>query len=139
MLFYAMCLCRNSVQNGTHQLPIFQGDVTAELLAAMTQEVVQAVIGGRTWNKNNKHAAASLSVTLWDGHFDFDDLPVAPVSGRKKERMVALRPHTLKHIRGGWLYYTDTGEPVDGYGAQNMVTVQSGSRTSELSISGPTC
>jgi hypothetical protein len=52
--------------------------------------------------------------------------------------MVALRPHTPKHIRGGWSHYTDTSEPVDDYGAQNMVTVQCGFRTSYLSITGPT-
>jgi hypothetical protein len=28
--------------------------------------------------------------------------------------VVALRPHTPKHIRGGWSHYTDTSEPVDG-------------------------
>jgi hypothetical protein len=27
---------------------------------------------------------------------------VAGVRGMKKERMVALRPHTPKRIRGGW-------------------------------------
>jgi hypothetical protein len=43
--------------------------------------------------------------------------------------MVALRPHTPKHIRGGWSHYTDTSEQVEGYGAQNMVIVQSGFRT----------
>jgi hypothetical protein len=40
--------------------------------------------------------------------------------------VIALRPQTQKHIRGGWSHYTDTSEPVDGNGAQNMVTVQSG-------------
>jgi hypothetical protein len=35
---------------------------------------------------------------------------------RKKERMVALRPHTSKHIRGGWSHYTDTSEPVEVMG-----------------------
>jgi hypothetical protein len=39
--------------------------------------------------------------------------------------VIALRPQTPKHIRGGWSHYTDTSEPVDGNGAQNMVTVQS--------------
>jgi hypothetical protein len=39
---------------------------------------------------------------------------------------IALRPQTPKHIRGGWSHYTDTSEPVDGNGAQNMVTIQSG-------------
>jgi hypothetical protein len=28
--------------------------------------------------------------------------------------VVALRPQTQKHIRGGWSHYTDTCEPVDG-------------------------
>jgi hypothetical protein len=34
--------------------------------------------------------------------------------------MVTLRPQTPKHIRGGWSHYTETSEPVDGNGAQNM-------------------
>jgi hypothetical protein len=38
---------------------------------------------------------------------------------RRRRRMVgwlviALRPQTPKHIRGGWSHYTDTSEPVDG-------------------------
>jgi hypothetical protein len=40
--------------------------------------------------------------------------------------VIALRPQTSKHIRCVWSHYTDTSEPVDGKGAQNMVTVQSG-------------
>jgi hypothetical protein len=28
--------------------------------------------------------------------------------------VIALRPQTSKHIRGGWSHYTDTSEPVDG-------------------------
>jgi hypothetical protein len=39
---------------------------------------------------------------------------------KRKDRMVALPPHTSKHNRGGWSHYTDTSEPVDGYGAQNI-------------------
>jgi hypothetical protein len=57
---------------------------------------------------------------------------------KRKERMVALRQHTPKRTRGDWSHYTDTSEPVDGYGAQNMVTVQSGLRTSDPSITGST-
>jgi hypothetical protein len=61
--------------------------------------------------------------------------------GGERERFVgfviALRLQTPKRIRGGWSHYTDTSEPVNGYGAQNMVTVQSRSRTSNLSITGP--
>jgi hypothetical protein len=39
--------------------------------------------------------------------------------------VLALRPKIPKHIRGGWSHYTVISEPVDGNGAQNMVTVQS--------------
>jgi hypothetical protein len=51
--------------------------------------------------------------------------------------VIALRPHTPKHIRGGWSHYTDTSEPVDGNVAQNMVTVQSGFEPATFSITGP--
>jgi hypothetical protein len=40
--------------------------------------------------------------------------------------VIALCPQNPKHIRGGWSHYTDTSEPVDGNGAQNVVTVHSG-------------
>jgi hypothetical protein len=40
--------------------------------------------------------------------------------------VIALRPQTPKHKRSGWSHYTDTSEPVDGNGAQNMVTVPFG-------------
>jgi hypothetical protein len=39
--------------------------------------------------------------------------------------VIALRPQTPKHIKDGWSHFTDTNEPVNGNGAQNMVTVQS--------------
>jgi hypothetical protein len=35
----------------------------------------------------------------------------------------AWRPQTPKHIRSGWSHYTDTSDPVDVNGAQNIVTV----------------
>jgi hypothetical protein len=56
---------------------------------------------------------------------------------QEHERMVALRPHTPKHIRDGWSHYIDTSEPVVGYWAQVMVTVHSGFRISDLSITDP--
>jgi hypothetical protein len=40
--------------------------------------------------------------------------------------VIALCPQAPKYIRGRWSHYTDTSEPVDGNGAQNMVTVQCG-------------
>jgi hypothetical protein len=42
------------------------------------------------------------------------NVSLGATGGRKKERMVALRPHTPKHIRGGWSHYADTSEPADG-------------------------
>jgi hypothetical protein len=59
-------------------------------------------------------------------------------NGRVWVLVIALRPQTPKHIRGGWSHYTDTREPVDGNGAQNTVTIQSGFRTKDISITGPT-
>jgi hypothetical protein len=59
---------------------------------------------------------------------------------RRRSLVIAILPHTPKYIEGGWSHYTDTSEPVDGYnGALNMVTVQFKFRTSDLSITGPTC
>jgi hypothetical protein len=52
--------------------------------------------------------------------------------------VIALRPQAPKHIRGGWSHYTDTSEPIEGNGAQNMVSVQSGFRSRDLSVTGPT-
>jgi hypothetical protein len=52
--------------------------------------------------------------------------------------VIALRPKTPKHVRYGWSHYFDTSEPVGGNGDQNMVTVHSVFRTSDLSITCPT-
>jgi hypothetical protein len=41
------------------------------------------------------------------------------------DKILALRPLTLKYIRGVRSLYTDGSKTV-GHGAQNMVTVQSG-------------
>jgi hypothetical protein len=40
--------------------------------------------------------------------------------------VIALRPQAPESIRGGWSHFTDASEPVDGNGAQNMISVQSG-------------
>jgi hypothetical protein len=51
---------------------------------------------------------------------------------------IALRPQAPKHFRGGRSHYPDTSEPVVGYGTNNTVTDQSGTKTSNLSlITGP--
>jgi hypothetical protein len=63
-------------------------------------------------------------------HFCFNLLQTERSISFKSERVwfglvIAVRPQTPKHIRGGWSHYTDTSEPVDGNRAQNMVSVQS--------------
>jgi hypothetical protein len=52
--------------------------------------------------------------------------------------VIALRPQTPKHVRGGWSHYTDTSEPTDGNKVKNMVTVESRFQTSDLFITCPT-
>jgi hypothetical protein len=37
--------------------------------------------------------------------------------------VIALRPQTPEHIRGGWSHYTDTSEPVDGNGATKKLSL----------------
>jgi hypothetical protein len=59
---------------------------------------------------------------------------LATALSKSKLKMLRLRPQTQKHIRSGWSHYTDTSEPVAGNGVQNMVTVQSGFRTKDVSI-----
>jgi hypothetical protein len=56
--------------------------------------------------------------------------------------VIALRPQTPKPIRGGWSHIrllTRANQLMDdGNGAHNMVTVPSGFRTRNFSITGPT-
>jgi hypothetical protein len=52
---------------------------------------------------------------------------------RVAEELLLYAHKTPKNIKGSWSHYTDTSEPVDGNGAQNMVTVQSGFQTRDLS------
>jgi hypothetical protein len=55
---------------------------------------------------------------------------------KEKGKQFALCLHTPKHIRGVWSHSTDTSEPVLGY--VYIAIVQSGIRTSDLSITSPT-
>jgi hypothetical protein len=54
-----------------------------------------------------------------------------------REMVIALRPQTPKHIRGGWSHYTNTSEPLDGNGAQNYGHCPVRVRTSDFLITGP--
>jgi hypothetical protein len=97
----------------------------AELLSNMQGSVVEQI----------KSVLNNLQVSFFFNSFASKFITL--LSEMKEERMVVLRLHTPKLIRGGWLHYTDTSKPVVGYGAQNIVTVQSGFRTSDLSITAP--
>jgi hypothetical protein len=92
------------------------------------------------------------------GHANFA-CTLTPPTQRITCKHTLIHTHTLTHsysiyIRGGWSHYTDTSgwshytdtsgwshytdtsEAVEGNRAQNIVTVQSGFRTSDLSITG---
>lgn len=69
----------NSVQNGTHHVPVFKGDVKADLLQELKSATAKDVLTKRTWNNSNMHMAASLALTLWDAHFNYNELPVVPM------------------------------------------------------------
>ncbi|KAK7088191.1 uncharacterized protein [Littorina saxatilis] len=69
----------NSVLAGTHHVPILKGDVTSDLVEEMRRATPQDVLGSRNWGQNSKHVAASLAVTLWDAHYDYNELPDVPM------------------------------------------------------------
>ncbi|KAL8583033.1 hypothetical protein ACOMHN_051197 [Nucella lapillus] len=68
----------NSVLAGTHHLPLLNGDVPSSVLRDLKTTPPQQVLASTPWDTTTKHVGASVSVTLWDGHFDFNDLPPVP-------------------------------------------------------------
>jgi hypothetical protein len=85
----------------------------------------------------NDFRKGCLSTIPWWSRFTFQSysLKVSFQENEKKSSLIlkfglvlviALRPQTPKRIRGGWSHFSDTSEPVDGNGVQNMVIVQSG-------------
>ncbi|XP_076453203.1 uncharacterized protein LOC143288510 isoform X2 [Babylonia areolata] len=68
----------NSVYTGTHNVPLLRGDIPSVMVKDMKTAPPQQVVGSHPWDPNSKHVAASLAVTIWDGHFDLDDLPSVP-------------------------------------------------------------
>jgi hypothetical protein len=55
----------------------------------------------------------------------------------KEGKNFCFTAQTPEHIRGDWSHCADTSEPVVGYGANTIVTVQCGFRTSNLKITSP--
>lgn len=68
----------NSVLIGVHHVPVFKGKPSAEILQQLTTLSCDQVLEQQNWNSRNKFAAGSLSVTLWDAHFDYDAIPELP-------------------------------------------------------------
>jgi hypothetical protein len=93
-----------------------------------------------SWSNKNGQATISARVNsilhLGDAdksggdvtHVNLSTRPAVPV-------LYALQ--TPKHIRG-WSHYTDTSEPVVGYGANKVVIVQSMIQISDLLTTSPT-
>ncbi|XP_078336716.1 uncharacterized protein LOC111135431 isoform X1 [Crassostrea virginica] len=68
----------NCVASGIHEVPLFKGKPPAGIIEEFTQRNAKNVIEKWKWEKNQKMPNASMTVFLWDGHFDPDELAVKP-------------------------------------------------------------
>ncbi|XP_062597302.1 uncharacterized protein LOC134258744 isoform X2 [Saccostrea cucullata] len=68
----------NCVASGTHEVPLFKGKPPVGIVQEFTQRNAKNVIQSWKWEKTQKMPNASLTVSLWDGHFEQDELPVNP-------------------------------------------------------------
>lgn len=68
----------NCVASGTHEVPLFKGKPPAGIVEEFTQRNAKNVIEKWKWDKNQKMPNASMTVSLWDGHFDPDELAIKP-------------------------------------------------------------
>lgn len=66
----------NSVMSGTHELPIFKGQYPEGMLEDLTNYPVGEVFRRWKWDKGSRLADASIMVDVWDGHFDWNEVPV---------------------------------------------------------------
>jgi hypothetical protein len=95
-----------------------EGIVLCSLIAAIAAKVWQAAVlcgmhGGTAFHRN-----CQLLPHVWHT----ENRQIAPILSTEEKAVlfgwfglvIALRPQTPKHIRGGWSHYTDTSEPVDG-------------------------
>ncbi|ESP04135.1 hypothetical protein LOTGIDRAFT_237550 [Lottia gigantea] len=64
----------NSVLTGTHYVPIFKGNPTEEILTEITKNSANLVLRSQTIPKE-KYDSASLAVTMWDAHYEFNEIP----------------------------------------------------------------
>ncbi|KAL5015854.1 hypothetical protein ScPMuIL_005443 [Solemya velum] len=68
----------NAVLTGVHELPLFKGKPPAPMMEDFTKQSVLSVIDQAAWDNRTKFPAGGLTVTLWDGHFEFDEIPEKP-------------------------------------------------------------
>ncbi|CAC5371615.1 unnamed protein product [Mytilus coruscus] len=73
----------NSVMSGTHELPIFKGQYPEGMLEDLTNFPVDEVFRRWKWDKGARLGDSSIIVDVWDGHFDWEEVPV---------------PHTYKQL-----------------------------------------
>ncbi|XP_052800410.1 uncharacterized protein LOC128231514 isoform X2 [Mya arenaria] len=98
----------NSVLVGTHHVPVFRGKPSAEILQQLTVLPCEQVLQAQTWNNKNKYNAGSMQITVWDSHFDYEEVPELPLFeyllepvGRLEDYRKARQPgsgKTLNHF-----------------------------------------
>ncbi|XP_053375803.1 uncharacterized protein LOC123533294 isoform X1 [Mercenaria mercenaria] len=69
----------NSVLVGSHHVPVFKGKPSAEILQQLTMLPCEQVLQQQNWSSRSKYNAGSMNITLWDAHFDYNDIPELPI------------------------------------------------------------
>lgn len=89
----------NSTMTGTHELPIFKGQYPEGMLEDLTNHPVDEVFTKWKWDKGSRLGDASIIVDVWDGHFDWDEVPVQEnyrklmsMFGKEESFIIARRP-----------------------------------------------
>ena len=65
----------NSVQSGLHHLPVLTLPMNDEIIEELSQDSAQSVLSRKIWNDGIRMKNASLSVMIWDSHYDPEELP----------------------------------------------------------------
>ncbi|XP_060065450.1 uncharacterized protein LOC132545744 isoform X1 [Ylistrum balloti] len=69
----------NAVLTGVHELPVFRGKPPEGIIESFSIHPINEVIEKWKWDKKSLRIPwTSMTVTLWDGHYDFNDLPFLP-------------------------------------------------------------
>ncbi|XP_035828352.1 uncharacterized protein LOC101850990 [Aplysia californica] len=65
----------NSVVSGMHQVPVLSIPLKEEITEELSQTAAHKVLDKRVWTDATRLPGASLTVMVWDAHFDPEDLP----------------------------------------------------------------